>query len=127
MAMNERHLDTRKIGFIAPVGGAIEGKPYLINGVFGIAFSSVAAGERCTLQREGGFMLEVDAVGDDVVPGTKVYFNAGRVADEVHNDSTVADALYIGFVALDTETDIVAGDTGEVEVFIDRLPAQGVE
>lgn len=127
MAMNQRHLDTRKPGAIAPAGGVKEGKPYLIKGVFGIAFTSADEDERFTLDREGAWTLEVDAVGDDITAGTKVYFNAGRVAGELHNDSTVADALYVGFVALDTETDIAAGDTGEVEVFIDRLPAQGVE
>lgn len=123
MAMNKRHHETKKPGAIAPEGGVVEGRPYVINGVFGIAFTSALEGERVVLDREGGFTLTVDAVDTDIAAGTPIYFNAGRVGGELHNDAAEVDARYIGFVALDNEVDVVAGATGEVEVFIDLQPA----
>lgn len=64
--------DGDQVSCIAPVGGFTSGTLYLVNGVVGVALSTVDAGEKGVLKIKGAFKLPV--TGGNAAPfGTRVY------------------------------------------------------
>lgn len=118
--LNKRHDETKRLGVIAPAGGLVGGKPYLVGTAFGFAIATVAAGERGVLEREGGFLVPVEAVGAALTRGKAIYWEAGRPNAEFHTDKNDAGGILVGYAALDLETDVPAGQKREIEVFIER-------
>ncbi|MBB5700008.1 DUF2190 family protein [Sphingomonas yantingensis] len=116
---NKRHDEAKRIGATRHAG-LIGGNPYKFGAVFGVAIATVAAGERGVIEREGGYFLKVEAVGEPVTAGSAIYFEAGRADAELHNDETDAGGILVGFAALDLEADVPVGQVREIEVFIDK-------
>lgn len=116
---NKRHDETKRIGTTRH-NGLVGGRPYKIGTVFGVAVASVVANERGVLEREGGYLVRVEAVGEAITPGAAIYFEAGRANAELHNDETDAGGILVGFAALDLEVDVPVGQVREIEVFIDK-------
>lgn len=113
--MNKTYDHASRLTLIAPVGGVQSGKAYKIGLLFGIAVSTVVAGKKFTLDREGVWSFKAEAQGAAIAPGDKIFFEAGRADAEFHNDAADVGGFLVGY-ALEA---IPTGETKTILIAIE--------
>jgi hypothetical protein len=67
--------DGKSVKVVAPAGGTVDGKFYSINGVFGMAFATVAEGKDVALDIDANGEYSVTQAGVVFTVGEAVYFD----------------------------------------------------